>query len=410
MPRLLGVLLTITWLCLVLPGVALAAGPDQSELALFASGTAVEDLCPRSLTLRNPERCSPFSPGAREVRLNYLRARLPNPLPELPVQAIEVPEDAISSYTFAYVRPLPAPTYRHPAEAEADLPPLRTFQQGDNWVTVMGLVEYNGQKWYQINNDEYIRAENVAIARPSRFHGVVLTEQPQYPFGWINRNVSPSATPGGAALSDVSLRRYDMITIFGQEQLGDHLWYMIGPDRWVDQSFVARVDVDLPPAEVGADEKWIEIDTFEQTLAAYEGPRLVFATLISSGRPHTWTPDGLFRIWGKLPSTPMSNQDVDMGNPAWYYLENVEWTQYFNHDIALHAAYWHDSFGFTRSHGCVNLALLDAKWLYDWTTPYAAPQQDLVLSSQAGAGTWVWVHRSAPVAGVTLAQVGTAGQ
>ncbi len=97
---------------------------------------------------------------------------------------------------------------------------------------------------------------------------------------------------------------------------------------------------------------------------------MVFATLVSSGRSSTWTPDGLTRIWSKMPTTPMRNQDVTPDSPAWYYLEDVQWTQYFNGAYALHAAYWHNSFGFTRSHGCVNLSILDAKWLFDWTTPY----------------------------------------
>ena len=60
----------------------------------------------------------------------------------------------------------------------------------------------------------------------------------------------------------------------------------------------------------------------------------------------------------------MINRDVTNDSPLWYYLEDVEWTQYFFGAYALHAAYWHNSFGFTRSHGCVNLTISDAKWLY----------------------------------------------
>jgi len=33
--------------------------------------------------------------------------------------------------------------------------------------------------------------------------------------------------------------------------------------------------------------------------------------------------------------------------------------------IALHGAYWHETFGYTHSHGCVNLSVSDSKWLYD---------------------------------------------
>ena len=133
---------------------------------------------------------------------------------------------------------------------------------------------------------------------------------------------------------------------------------------------------------------------------------MVYATLVSSGKGINWTPDSLTRIWGKLPTTPMINRDVSSDNPAWYYLEDVEYTQYFNEAIALHAAYWHDSFSFTRSHGCINLATLDAKWLFDWTTPYTPPNADIVYSGGAGAdfGTWVWVHKTPPVADTLAVQ------
>lgn len=294
-------------------------GPD-----LFLTDLSADYLCPEQITRRTPSRCPAYSPGARKTRLEFLRATLPNPLPELAVEEIEVPEDAITQYTFAYIRPLPAATYRHPEEAIAGLPPVREFLAGDNWVSVLGEVEYNGQTWYEINEGEFVLADHVALTNPSRFAGVVLQEQPQYAFGWINRSVNPSATPVGVARNDIAFERYQLITIFAQELVGETMWYMIGPDQWVDQSFTSRVDVDPPPEGVAPGERWIEVNTYEQTLAAYEGDRLIFATLVSTGRSNTWTPNGLTRIWAKLPSTPMINRDVGPDNPGWYYLENVE--------------------------------------------------------------------------------------
>lgn len=383
-------------------GTVQAAPRHETWVGLFGDDILGENLCTREMTLRYPERCSAFSPGAREVRMAYLRAHLPDPLPALPVEELEVPEGAVTPYTFAYVRTLPAPTYTHPAEAEAGLAPKRTFAAGDNWVSVMNRTEYNGQVWYEINNEEFIQADYLGFANPSRFHGVMLNEQPQYPFAWINRAVNASPLPGAAAGS-TAFSRYQLVTLFGEETVGERLWYMIGPDQWVEQAMVSRVDVDPRPEGVGAEEKWLEVDTFEQTIAAYEGDRMVFATLISSGRHPNWTPNGLTRIWGKLPSTPMSNQDSTPESLDWYYLEDVEWTQYFNGAYALHTAYWHDAFSFTRSHGCINLAPLDAKWLFDWTTP-VLPEGAKVTYSHEGEGTWVWVHMSEPIPGLVISR------
>ncbi len=49
-----------------------------------------------------------------------------------------------------------------------------------------------------------------------------------------------------------------------------------------------------------------------------------------------------------------------------YYLQDVPWTMYFDEARALHATYWHTLFGYTQSHGCVNLSPGDARWLYEW--------------------------------------------
>jgi lipoprotein-anchoring transpeptidase ErfK/SrfK len=50
----------------------------------------------------------------------------------------------------------------------------------------------------------------------------------------------------------------------------------------------------------------------------------------------------------------------------YYYLEDVPWTMYYDEARAFHGAYWHNSFGYPRSHGCVNLSLGDSHWLFDW--------------------------------------------
>lgn len=108
-------------------------------------------------------------------------------------------------------------------------------------------------------------------------------------------------------------------------------------------------------------EKHIYVDLSTQKLFAYEGPDQFMKTYISSGR---WgrTPVGTFNIWMKLRATRMSGgQGVD-----YYDLPNVPHVMYFYHDFGLHGAYWHNNFGHTMSHGCVNMRLIDAKTLFEW--------------------------------------------
>ncbi len=388
-------LLTLLGLLVLL---LLASGPSQASGPQDAGGTGTvraRYVCVPSLIWRNPELCPSYGPGATRYRIASIR--LPNPLPELPVT--ELPQDAenIMPRTYAQVKTLPQNVYRHPLEALQGLPPVRTMLSGNWWVSVDGMVEYEGQKWYQINRDEFVPADTLAFAAPSRFQGVYLNEQPQYPFAWINRWVQPSITPQGPVNAAVeALRRYQRVTIFAEERRGDELWYLVGPDQWVKQEVVSRVDVDAPPSRVPAGAKWIEVDLFEQTIAAYEGERMVYATLISSGRRSTATPPGLYRLWAKVREGKMSNPDVSDGHPGYYYIEDVPWSLYFHGGYSIHAAYWHDVFGFTRSYGCVNLAPRDARWFFHWADPPIPDEVKFAYIGSETPSTWVWVHFTPP--------------
>jgi len=52
----------------------------------------------------------------------------------------------------------------------------------------------------------------------------------------------------------------------------------------------------------------------------------------------------------------------------------VPFVMYFQLAYALHGAFWHDGFGRPRSHGCVNLAPEDARWIFRWSDPQLQPQ------------------------------------
>jgi hypothetical protein len=142
--------------------------------------------------------------------------------------------------------------------------------------------------------------------------------------------------------------------------------------------------------------KWIEISISQQTLWAYQGGTLISSTLVSTGVDPNSTEQGLFHVRYKLETQDMAgttNADgevVALGQEAAenagsgtevgetpYVVKDVPHVMYFDLDAeALHGAYWHNNFGHKMSHGCVNLPLDFATWLYGW----------------APLGTEVWVH------------------
>lgn len=238
---------------------------------------------------------------------------------------------------------------------------VETTGPGFSYVTVW---EFQGD-WAKIEADQWVHSstltEDVLV---SRFGGVKLPEEDlPYPTAWTLRHLRPSLTPGGDQ-SDLNpfLYRYTRVNLYTYVEIDDKRWYQIGKDQWVHQYNVAKITPLERPEDVDTD-KWVGIDLYEQTLIAYEGDRPVFSTLISSGLKDWGTNEGLFHIYLRYERTPMSGA---YQQPDFYFLQEVPWTQYFDGDIALHGTYWHDGFGYRRSHGCVNASITDAKWLFEW--------------------------------------------
>lgn len=114
------------------------------------------------------------------------------------------------------------------------------------------------------------------------------------------------------------------------------------------------------PAASSGGARWIDVDLSQQRVYAYEGEAVVNSFLVSTGTWQTPTVTGEYKIWIKLRYT-------DMSGPG-YYLPNVPYTMYFYKGYGLHGTYWHNNFGTPMSHGCVNLSLPDAEWLYNFAS------------------------------------------
>ncbi|MDP1721832.1 MAG: L,D-transpeptidase [Candidatus Gottesmanbacteria bacterium] len=123
-------------------------------------------------------------------------------------------------------------------------------------------------------------------------------------------------------------------------------------------------------------EKRIYIDLSTQILYAYEGTSQIFQTFVSTGR-WNWTPVGNFRIWHKVRSTRMSG---GQGASA-YDLPNVPFAMFFYGDFGMHGAYWHNNFGHTMSHGCVNMRQIDAETIFNWSNGPSKEQKGTIVST-----------------------------
>ena len=86
---------------------------------------------------------------------------------------------------------------------------------------------------------------------------------------------------------------------------------------------------------------------------------------IVDGAPETPTVTGTYHIYLQNATQTMRGQNAD-GTP--YEAEGIPWISYFYEGYALHGAPSRSSFGFSGSHGCLNMPVGEAKWIYDWAT------------------------------------------
>lgn len=132
----------------------------------------------------------------------------------------------------------------------------------------------------------------------------------------------------------------------------------VAKDSQPKQAAPKRVDPEQPVRRAASGGKWIDVNLSAQRLTAYEGDEAVFSTVISSGKPGYDTVVGNYAVYVKYSDTSMRGAD--------YYIPHVPWTMYFYSGYGIHGAPWNNDLGTPHSHGCVNLSVAAARWMFDW--------------------------------------------
>lgn len=258
-----------------------------------------------------------------------------------------------------------------------------------------------GERYGLSRSGYYIPLQDLVAARTSAFHGEKLDQASGAPLNlaWVlpeRASVVGAPRPGPARGQRV---RFEVVRVSKREGAFVRVSPEgITPEAWLRAADLAQPTVAPPPGEVGgaqATERWLDVELASQTLVAYEGTRPVFATLVSTGKgprgSELATHPGVHRIWVKLLASKMDNlerEDLEKH----YSLEDVPWVQFFDKGIALHGVFWHQAFGRVHSHGCVNLAPLDAELLFGFTGPHLPAGWSAVFPAKIEPGTVIRVR------------------
>ncbi|MBN2387875.1 MAG: L,D-transpeptidase [Anaerolineales bacterium] len=224
------------------------------------------------------------------------------------------------------------------------------------YVAIYSSVERDGRTFYSLTTGNWIAAEDLQLVTSTTFTGILLAVEVDFRFGWV---LDETTSVNSADETIRTLPRYTVVHEFPSEVQRPG-YVAIGINEWLPEEVLALVT----PQTISQNMcRYIYVDLPEQTLSVYDGCRLAFATLISSGEDTRWTFAGNFAILYKVDYTTISAPNETLDD---YYLQAVPNFMTYWNDLGFHAAYWHDDFGRPVSHGCINLSPGDAQWLYDW--------------------------------------------
>ncbi|MFO0591414.1 MAG: L,D-transpeptidase [Polyangiaceae bacterium] len=288
------------------------------------------------------------------------------------------------------------------------LPPLANTVRGAEQITqgrarvrsgfaLLGTYEHEGRKWGMTTDLTLLPLDRVRMVKPSAFHGIKLDDDVTLPVVFTRSKHAMRYSlneAGGLGKAEPLAWREAVPVTETLRKFNGTLYYQAKDGTFVNSEQVVRVEkYHKAPAWATAGRKWIDVSILRQALVAYEGEKPVYVTLVSTGADGTGDPkkthstiQGAFLIHTKHTTVTMDGDTV--GDE--FDFRDVPFVQYFTEGFALHAAYWHDEFGTPRSHGCVNLAPIDAAYLFGWTDPVVPEGWHAALSLKRG--TLVYTH------------------
>jgi lipoprotein-anchoring transpeptidase ErfK/SrfK len=303
--------------------------------------------------------------------------------------------------TPAKAEPKPAPAPVEPAEpappVKLPLNPSTPWLEKGFFVSLAGKVTEEGRSFWRTARGGFVPAGAAYKYSPKDFQGAELEAEADFPFGFAMSEATKlyELADNGKIKVVGTVPRRTFIDLSEETEIGGKAYMMTSDGKLVRKSDMRIAERQPMPEGLQEWERWIDVSLDQQLLVAYEGQRPVFTTLVSTGRKGSEeepfeTPTGRWRIRSKHVSTTMDGNTASDGN---YSIQDVPWAMYFHDSFALHGAFWHDGFGRVRSHGCVNLGPTDARWLFQWTTPFLPEGWHGVHAHEGSPGTTVTIRR-----------------
>jgi hypothetical protein len=339
---------------------AAAVLPDGSNPTLYAVGVSIG--APRYLRIPTPEE-----QRRTEKNLDRHLAKLPAP-DDHPGGAIDPSPAGVAP---------PAALTRYFSQPGRE---LTTREEAFTGMKVAWGREFDaaGRTWLVTPDLELIPKDKVRVEPIPVLRGIDLRRngsmQLPLAFVWLDPVPKVQMEPDGKVVpTGESWPRHSFVPVTGVIKKNKGKFYLQTKDGdYLRKDLVTTIKAATErPRGVGPQDKWVGVRVTHGYLVAYEGDTPVFATAISPGSDRVlsngrrMTKLGRHTIQGKALSFDMSG--VERGQR--WRVEEVPWVAVYKEDYALHAAWWHNEFGRPKSHGCINLSPIDARFLFGWLDP-----------------------------------------
>jgi hypothetical protein len=334
----------------------------------------------------------------RAAPLPYAYGRAPAPPPRLTALPPAAGKARPAPASWADLESTPIPAFllgggalpRPPGYALAGDATVQSETPLNSGFALMSVFDHAHGRLGLSTDFELVPLERLERIRPSSFHGVNLLDT-RLPVVFVKSRSSwlygGEPRRGLTSLRQLGFR--EAVPITGKRvRFGGVSYLETESGDWLKDERLVRIQaLSQAPSWATGQRTWVHVSILAQTLVAYEGMTPVYATLVSTGIDGLGDPEkthstvrGSFLIHTKHVTNTMQGDEQNDE----FLLADVPYVQYFRDGFALHAAYWHDAFGTPRSHGCINLSPLDARWLFHWTEPPVPQAWHSALSLREG--------------------------
>ncbi|HTJ80370.1 MAG TPA: L,D-transpeptidase family protein, partial [Polyangiaceae bacterium] len=276
------------------------------------------------------------------------------------------------------------------------------------FIAIDKTFGWNGRTWYRTTSGLLAPTDRMWVNKAPEMHGTewpegakevgfILSEK-AFSFEIDEAALKPSADLRSFKAKEKSkLAKFASVALDGKTlELSGTTYRHALDGTWIKSAQAAITRPGARPADVGPTERWVDVNLTEKTIVLFEGDKPVYASVVSPGKKsrnkkkdHA-TPTGAWRIREKHVAVTMDGDGPSGDLP--YSIEDVPYVAYFKGSYALHGAFWHSNFGHEMSHGCVNLAPNDAKYVFNFVEPRLPRGWHAVFATQDHPGSMVVIH------------------